>query len=128
MAATSSSTPVTGAIEDSATTSVSWSPSERSAACRSRRARRATSPRSALVTTSTSGISMIPALRNCRTSPEPGWTMTATVSATSATSVSLWPTPTVSTTTTSKAAASACAAARVAAPARPGARRPRSSG
>ena len=34
---------------------------------------------------------MIPALRNCRTSPEPGWTMTATVSATSATSVSLWP-------------------------------------
>ena len=71
-AATSSSMPLTGAIEETATTSVSRSPSERSAACRSRRARRATSPRSALVTTSTSGISMIPALRNCRTSPEPG--------------------------------------------------------
>ena len=64
------------------------SPSERSAACRSRRARSATSPRSALVTTSTSGISMIPDFRNCRTSPEPGCTITATVSATSATSVS----------------------------------------
>ena len=32
----------------------------------------ATRPRSALVTTSTSGTSMIPAFRNCRTSPEPG--------------------------------------------------------
>ena len=43
-----------------------------------RRLRSATRPRSALVTTSTSGISMIPALRNCRTSPEPGWTTTTT--------------------------------------------------
>ena len=61
-----------------------------SAAPRAGRAARAaaTSPRSALVTTSTSGISMIPAFRNCSTSPEPGWTTTATVSATSATSVS----------------------------------------
>ena len=57
---------------------------------------------------------MIPALRNCRASPEPGWTTTAVVSAASATSVSDWPTPTVSITTTSKAAASAWAAARVA--------------
>ena len=57
---------------------------------------------------------MIPALRNCRASPEPGWTTTAVVSAASATSVSDCPTPTVSITTTSKAAASAWAAARVA--------------
>ncbi len=57
---------------------------------------------------------MIPAFRNCRTSPEPGWTTTTTVSATSATSVSDCPTPTVSITTTSNAAASAPAAARVA--------------
>ena len=78
-----------------------------------RRARSAMSPRSALVTTSTSGISMIPDFRNWSTSPEPGCTTTATVSATSATSVSLWPTPTVSTTTTSNAAASAQAALRV---------------
>ena len=75
------------------------------------------------MTTSTSGISMIPALRNCSTSPEPGCTTTATVSATSATSVSDWPTPTVSITTTSKAAASAWAAARVAG-ARPPSRSP----
>ena len=34
---------------------------------------------------------MIPAFRNWSTSPEPGWTTTATVSATSATSVSDWP-------------------------------------
>ena len=80
-------------------------------------------PRSALVTTSTSGTSMIPAFRNCSTSPEPGCTTTATVSATSATSVSDWPTPTVSITTTSKAAASAWAAARVAG-ARPPSRSP----
>ena len=66
------------------------------------------------MTTSTSGTSMIPALRNCSTSPAPGWTTTATVSAASATSVSDCPTPTVSMTTTSNAAASACAAARVA--------------
>ena len=58
---------------------------------------------------------MIPDFRNCSTSPPPGCTTTATVSATSATSVSAWPTPTVSITTTSKAAASAWAAARVAA-------------
>ena len=56
-----------------------------------RRARLATSPRSALVTTSTSGTSMIPALRNCSTSPEAGCTTTATVSQTSSTSVSDWP-------------------------------------
>jgi hypothetical protein len=67
-----------------------------------------------LVTTSTSGISMIPDFRNCSTSPLPGCTTTTTVSATSAISVSAWPTPTVSITTTSNAAASACAAARVA--------------
>ena len=57
---------------------------------------------------------MIPALRNCSTSPEPGCTITTTESATSATSVSDWPTPTVSITTTSNATASAVAAARVA--------------
>ena len=65
---------------------------------------------------------MIPALRNWSTSPDPGCTTTATVSATSATSVSDWPTPTVSMTTTSNAAASAVTAARVA-----GARPPRRS-
>ena len=70
---------------------VSRDPSERSAACRSRRVRIAISPRSAFVTTSTSGISMIPDFRNCSTSPQPGCTTTATVSATSATSVSAWP-------------------------------------
>ena len=85
-----------------------------SAACRSRRERWATWPRSAFVTTSTSGTSMIPAFRNWSTSPDPGWTTTATVSAASATSVSDWPTPTVSITTTSNAAASAWAAVRVA--------------
>ena len=63
----------------------------------------ATRPRSAFVTTSTSGTSMIPAFRNWSTSPEAGWTTTATVSATSATSVSDCPTPTVSITTTSNA-------------------------
>ena len=113
-AATSSSMPCAGGSEETATTGVSRSPTERSAALRSRRARSATSPRSDFVTTSTSGISMIPLLRNCSVSPEAGCTTTATVSATSATSVSLWPTPTVSTTTTSNAAASAAAASRVA--------------
>ena len=86
-----------------------------SAWSRSARARRAASPRSALVTTSTSGTSMIPAFRNWSTSPEAGCTTTATVSQTSSTSVSDWPTPTVSTTTTSKAGARASAASRVAA-------------
>ena len=90
---------------------------------RSRRARMAASPRSAFVTTSTSGTSMIPAFRNWSTSPEAGCTTTATVSHTSSTSVSDWPTPTVSTTTTSNAAASAWAASRVAA-ARPPSRAP----
>ena len=66
---------------------------------------------------------MIPDFRNCRTSPPPGCTTTATVSATSAISVSDWPTPTVSMTTTSNAAASAWAAARVAG-ARPPSRPP----
>ena len=83
---------------------------------------RAASPRSAFVTTSRSGTSMIPAFRNCSTSPDAGWTTTATVSHTSSTSVSDWPTPTVSTTTRSNAGASASAASRVAAaspPSRP---------
>ena len=66
---------------------------------------------------------MIPALRNCSTSPDPGCTTTATLSATSAISVSDWPTPTVSITTTSNAAARAEAAARVAG-ARPPSRLP----
>ena len=115
--------PATGGTDETATTATPLSPSERSAACRSRRARWATWPRSALVTTSTSGTSMIPAFRNCSTSPDPGCTTTATVSAASATSVSDWPTPTVSITTTSNAAASACAAVRVAG-ARPPSRSP----
>src|SRR4051794_35459356 len=68
---------------------------------------------SALVTTSTSGTSMIPAFRKWSVSPDPGCTTTATVSHSSATSVSDWPTPTVSTTTTSKAALRAWAASRV---------------
>ena len=111
-------------------------PRARSAVSRSRTARPAGAPTSAFVTTSRSGTSMIPALRNWRTSPAPGWTTTATLSAASATSVSDCPTPTVSITTTSKATASAWAAARVAAarpPSRPPAaiertNRPRSPG
>ena len=47
-------------------------PSAASAWSRSARARLAASPRSALVTTSTSGTSMIPALRNWSTSPDAG--------------------------------------------------------
>ena len=113
-AATSSSMPRGGDTEETATTDVAVLPSERSAARRSACARCAVRPRSALVTTSTSGISMIPDSRNCRTSPDPGWTTTATVSATSAISVSDCPTPTVSTTMTSNATARAAAAARVA--------------
>ena len=65
-----------GGTEDTARTSVALEPSERSAACRSARARVATRPRSALVTTSRSGTSMIPDFRNWSTSPEPGWTTT----------------------------------------------------
>ncbi len=90
-AAASSSMPLGGGSEETASTRVSRLPSERSAALRSRLARSAIWPRSALVTTSTSGISMIPDFRNCSTSPPPGCTTTATVSATSATSVSAWP-------------------------------------
>ena len=48
---------------------------------------------------------MIPALRNCNESPEPGCTTKTTVSTTYSTSVSLWPTPTVSTSTQSANAA-----------------------
>ena len=103
-------------------TAVWLSPIERRAALRSRWACRAGAPRSAFVTTRTSGISMIPDFRNWSTSPAAGWTTTATVSAASATSISDCPTPTVSITTTSNAAASAWAAARVA-----GARPPRRS-
>ena len=105
--------PRAGGSEDTATTGTSRASRAPSAAFRSRTAFSAMPPRSAFVTARTSGISMIPALRNWSTSPDPGWTMTVTVSATSATSVSDWPTPTVSITTTSKAAASAWAAARV---------------
>ena len=121
-AAISSSIPLTGGTLETASTGVPL-PSERRAARRSRTARVATTPRSAFVTTSVSGTSMIPAFRNCSASPDPGWTITATVSAASATSVSDWPTPTVSITTMSNAAASACAAARVAG-ARPPSRSP----
>ncbi len=114
-ASTSSSIPLGGASEETATTAVSRG-AERAQRPRADRRPRASRPRprSAFVTTSTSGTSMIPAFRNWSTSPDPGWTTTATVSATSATSVSDWPTPTVSITTTSNAAASAAAAARVA--------------
>ena len=105
--------PLVGATEDTASTGVEWAPSERSAADRSRRAPIASRPRSALVTTSTSGTSMIPDFRNCSASPAPGCTTTTTVSAASATSVSALPTPTVSITTTSKATASVSAAAGV---------------
>ena len=53
------------------------SPIDRSAERRSAMARVATRPRSAFVTTSTSGTSMIPAFKNCKTSPEAGCTTTA---------------------------------------------------
>src|SRR5579875_3766700 len=60
----SSSIPLGGAALETASTGVSRLPSERRAACRSARVRSAGRPRSALVTTRTSGISMIPDLRN----------------------------------------------------------------
>ena len=103
-ASTSSPMPVGGATEETATTAVSLGAERAQRGAQVGQRARGHRPRSALVTTSTSGTSMIPALRNCSTSPEPGWTTTATVSATSATSVSDWPTPTVSITTTSNAA------------------------
>ncbi len=53
-------------------TGVARAPSAPSAARRSCSARRAAAPRSALVTTSTSGTSMIPAFRNCSASPRAG--------------------------------------------------------
>ena len=112
--------PVGGGTDETGHTSVPVAPSASSAAWRSDIARVAAAPRSVLVRTSTSGTSMMPALRNWSTSPDAGCSTTATVSAASATSVSDWPTPTVSITTTSNAAASASEAARVA-----GARPPR---
>jgi hypothetical protein len=48
---------------------------------------------SALLTTMTSGISMIPAFSAWMESPEPGMRMRTTVSAWSITSISAWPTP-----------------------------------
>jgi hypothetical protein len=116
------SIPVTGSIAETASARVSCAPTERSAARTSRSVCIAGRPMSALVTTTTSGISMIPAFRNWSTSPAPGCATTATVSATSAISTSDCPTPTLSITTTSNALASACAPARVA-----GARPPRRS-
>jgi len=56
---------------------------------------------SALLTTNTSPISKMPAFSVCTSSPEPGWTSTATVSAVRTTSTSFWPAPTVSMMTTS---------------------------
>ena len=85
--------PLVGDSEETASTGVELEPSERSAALRSRMVRVAIWPRSALVTTSTSGISVMPDFRNCSTSPLPGCTTTTTVSATSAISVSPWPDP-----------------------------------
>ena len=61
--------------------------------------------RSALFTTNTSAISMMPALIICTPSPSPGVSTTTVVSAIAATSSSDWPTPTVSRTTRSKPAA-----------------------
>src|SRR5947209_8365213 len=57
---------------ETAMTSVSRASSAPSAALRSRSALAATLPRSDFVTTRTSGISMIPAFRNCSTSAEQG--------------------------------------------------------
>ncbi len=57
---------------------------------------------------------MIPDFRNCKTSPDPGCTTTATVSATSATSVSDWPDADRLDHHDVERAASACAAVRVA--------------
>ena len=61
---------------------------------------------SILLTAITSGISMIPALRACTESPEPGIRTSTTSSATPITSTSLCPAPTVSRKTTSVPAAS----------------------
>src|SRR5690606_19217602 len=88
------------------------------AARKSALARRARLPRSILLTTKTSGISRMPALRNCKTSPDAGCATKQTVSTMCSTSVSVCPTPMVSTTTTSKARASTKTAA-LAARARP---------
>ncbi len=57
--------------------------------------------RSALLTTKTSAISMMPALRACTSSPAPGTMVTTDTSAVRTMSTSSWPTPTVSTITTS---------------------------
>ncbi len=62
--------------------------------------------RSALLTTSTSAISRMPALAACTSSPSPGGHTTIVVSASVATSTSDCPAPTVSTITVSNPAAS----------------------
>ena len=70
-ASASASMPEVGRSEETASTGAA-APSVPSAARRSSSARRAGAPRSALVTTSTSGTSMIPAFRNCSASPRAG--------------------------------------------------------
>ena len=62
---------------------------------------RSTPSRSALFTTKTSAISMMPALSACTSSPRPGTSTTRLTSAVPTISTSSWPTPTVSTSTTS---------------------------
>ena len=69
-------------------------------------ARRAGGPMSPLVTSTMSGISMMPAFMNWSASPEPGCAQNTTRSAQSPISASDWPTPTVSTMTQSKRRAS----------------------
>jgi hypothetical protein len=74
---------------------------------------------SILLTTITSGISMIPALSACTESPEPGISTSNTRSAMPITSTSLWPVPTVSRNTTSFPDASTRSSACSVASARP---------
>ena len=75
--------------------------------------------RSALFTTKTSAISMMPALRACTSSPAPGTTVTIDTSAVRTMSTSSCPTPTVSMMTTSRPAASSTSATSLVARASP---------
>ena len=75
--------------------------------------------RSALLTTNTSAISMIPALSAWTSSPLPGATSTIEMSAVRTISTSSWPTPTVSMRTTSFPAASKASATSLVARASP---------
>ena len=92
---------------------------ERSSIIASSATARSAPSRSALLTTKTSAISRMPALIAWMSSPRPGTSTTAVVSAARTMSTSSWPTPTVSMRITSKPAASRTSTASLVARARP---------